>query len=485
MSAGTHPLAQTRTPGTRPATGRAARAAPARLAPVRTTTYIQHSVTVHEHRFDVPLDHGLPVGDDNPAIEIFARELVRDGGEDLPHLVFLQGGPGGPGPRPGDFRDDWIGRALRDYRVVLLDQRGTGQSTRLDGTTVDALAQRVSRHADGAAPTDHDRAALLRHFRQDQIIRDAELVRHELTGGAPWTSLGQSYGGFLNTAYLSLAPEGLAAVLFTGGLPGLVPIDDIYRLTYQRTAARNRAYVARHPGDETTIREVAAHLRDTEELLLTGERLSPARFRMVGLGLGMTTRFDVLHYLLEGPWVEPEVARGRRRLSREFLRAVGEAVAMEPLYGALQEFIYAGATPDLAGQATAWSAERLAPEFPGFHPDADPLDTTEPYYLTGEHMPRAFFQEDPELVPLLGAVDELARATDAEPVYLPDVLRQNSVPAAAAVYVDDMFVPCELSLDTAATIRGTRVWLTNEYQHDGLRASGGAVLDHLLALLKD
>jgi hypothetical protein len=100
-------------------------------------------------------------------------------------------------------------------------------------------------------------------------------------------------------------------------------------------------------------------------------------------------------------------------------------------------------------------------------------------------MPRAFFREDPALAPLAGATDELAHMTGVPPVYLPDVLRDTSVPVAAAVYVDDMFVPLELSLDTAATIRGARTWVTNEYQHDGLRASGGAVLDHLLALLED
>ncbi len=474
---------------------------------MRTTTYLQHSVTVHEHRFEVPLDHSIPVGGGNPSIEIFAREVIRPGGENLPHLVFMRGGPGSAGPRVGDFRTDWIGRALDDFRVVLLDQRGTGQSTWLDARAVDALALTARGGRTGgtdggaalvdglphatpdapatAAPTNAERAHILSLFRQDQIVADAELLRHELAGEQPWTSLGQSFGGFVTTSYLSLAPQGLAGALFTGGLPGLVHVDDIYRLTYERTAARNRAYLRRHPDDERTIRDVAAHLRDTEELLPTGERLSPARFRSIGRGLGTTTGFDQLHHLLEGPWVRPEIARGERRLSSAFLRDIGTAVQMEPLYGVLQEFIYAGATPQVAGRPTGWSAERLAAEIPGFRPDADPLDTSEPYFLTGEHMPRAFFDEDPVLRPLAGATDALAQATDVPPVYLPDVLRQNSVPAAAAVYFDDMFVPRELSFDTAATIGGLRTWVTSEHQHDGLRASGGAVLDHLLTLMRD
>ncbi|MDC4233977.1 alpha/beta hydrolase [Actinomyces sp. B33] len=437
---------------------------------MRTTTYTQHSCTVHEHRLDVPLDHARPLGPDNPTIGLFAREIVRPGGEQLPHLLFLQGGPGGKSPRQGDFRDGWIGRALEDYRVVLMDQRGTGQSTRMDAQALADL------------PDDRARADRLMLFRQDQIVRDAEALRHHITGGATWTTLGQSFGGFITLSYLSLAPEGLEASLITGGLPGLVHVDDIYRQTFAATAARNRAYLARHPGDEQTIREIAAHLHGTEELLPTGERLSPERFRMIGMGLGMQTRTDLLHFLLEGPWTH---VRGERRLSSEFLDEVAAEVAMAPMYGVLQEAIYAGATPDLAGTATAWSADRLAEETPGFAKGADPLDTSEPYHLTGEHMMRRVFDEDPGLAPLAGVADALAERSDWPAVYLPEALAAVETPVVAAVYYDDMFVPRDLSLDTAAAVRGARVWVTNEYQHDGLRASSGKVLGRLLDMLHD
>ncbi|QPK81441.1 alpha/beta fold hydrolase [Schaalia sp. ZJ405] len=435
-----------------------------------TLTYTQHSCTINEHRIEVPLDHSRPTGPDNPSIGIFAREIVRSGGESLPHLVFLQGGPGGASPRQSDFRDGWIGRALEHYRVVLLDQRGTGQSTHMDWQYLSSFA------------SDAERAHYLSFFRQDQIVRDAEALRKEITGGAPWTSLGQSFGGFITLSYLSLAPEGLAASLITGGLPGLVPIDDIYRQTYAATAVRNRAYLDRYPWDERTIREIAAHLRDTEEFLPTGERLSTERFRMIGIGLGLDTRFDMLHYLVECPWVS---VRGQRRLSENFLHQVASEVAMVPMYGVLQESIYAGATPDLAGTRTRWAADRLAEEIPGFAKDADPLNEDEPYFLTGEHMMRTIFDEDPTLRHLAGTANELAEKSDWNPVYLPDVLASNTVPVAAAVYYDDMFVPRELSLDTASVVPGVRTWVTNEYQHDGVRASGGKVFDHLHAMLND
>jgi hypothetical protein len=62
-------------------------------------------------------------------------------------------------------------------------------------------------------------------------------------------------------------------------------------------------------------------------------------------------------------------------------------------------------------------------------------------------------------------------------------LAANEVPVAAAVYLDDMYVDATYSLQTAETIRGLRLWATNEHEHDGLRASGGRVLDHLLRML--
>jgi hypothetical protein len=47
-----------------------------------------------------------------------------------------------------------------------------------------------------------------------------------------------------------------------------------------------------------------------------------------------------------------------------------------------------------------------------------------------------------------------------------------------------MYVPREFSEETAARIRGLRTWLTNEYEHDGLRANGERVLGKLLDLVQ-
>jgi hypothetical protein len=78
----------------------------------------------------------------------------------------------------------------------------------------------------------------------------------------------------------------------------------------------------------------------------------------------------------------------------------------------------------------------------------------------------------------------LARREDWPPLYDADRLRANRVPVAAAVYHDDMYVPRALSLETAATIRGLRAWVTSEHDHDGLRVSDGRVLDRLIGMVR-
>ena len=102
-----------------------------------------------DHVVEVPLDHAAE--HDGRTIEVFAREVVAVDREhdDLPWLLFLQGGPGGKSPRPGTD-DGWLQHATKTHRVLLLDQRGTGRSTPLTRLTVGGLVgRRASRRTCG------------------------------------------------------------------------------------------------------------------------------------------------------------------------------------------------------------------------------------------------------------------------------------------------------------------------------------------------
>ncbi|MBA2536886.1 MAG: alpha/beta fold hydrolase [Actinobacteria bacterium] len=406
-------------------------------------THRTPDLVLSEHEFELPVDHERPAG---PKLTVFAREVIardRDRAE-LPWLVFLQGGPGHEAPRPTKPSDpSWLERALEDFRVLLLDQRGTGRSTPAGAlSSMQPEAQ----------------AEYLTHFRADAIVRDAELIRRELEVER-WTVLGQSFGGFCVVSYLSLAPDGLAAALLTGGLPPLERHpDEVYRATYGRVLKKNRAYYARYPEDKARVRDILDRLEAEEVRLPSGDRLTQRRFRQLGNVLGQGVGFEKLHYLAELPFGSPA-----------FLQDIDAAFpfARHPLYAVIHEACYA------PGCATRWSAERVFPE--EFRDD--------PTLFTGEHVYPWMLEEYGALHPLAEAARILADH-DWPPLYDPECLRANDVPAAAAIYTEDMYVERAFSEETAAAIRGLQPWVTDEYEHDGLRADGKRVLGRLLDLLR-
>ena len=406
-----------------------------------------------DHVVEVPLDHSAP--DDGRTIEVFAREVVAAGREheDLPWLLFLQGGPGGKSPRPGGgVGDDWLAHACRTHRVLLLDQRGTGRSTPLTGRTV------VGR-------TDAEVAAYLRCLRADSIVRDAEALRQRVAGGRTWETLGQSYGGFVTMTYLSVAPEGLDACYVTGGIPGLTATaDEVYARTYPRVAGKNAEFYARYADDAALVRRIANHLDAQVVELPDGDRLTMRRFRLLGNVFGMSYGYERLHWLLEEAWHGSE-------LSAVFLHGVQALTGHVegPLF-ALQEYTYG----QPGSGASAWAAERAMAQHPGFAEHRDPL------LFTGEMFYSWMFDEISSLKPFRGAADLLAAYDEWGPLYDLDRLAANEVPVLAAVYYDDMYVDSELQLDTARRVGNVRTWVTNEYEHDGLRTGAARVLGRLM-----
>src|SRR4051812_35771830 len=394
-----------------------------------------------EHEFSIPLDHARPEGE---RITVFAREVAHPDGLDRPYLVYFQGGPGYESPRPTDpGSPPWLERALKDFRVLLLDQRGTGRST-----PIGALPGRSAQ----------EQAEYLSHFRADAIVRDAEHIRREL-GAEAWSALGQSFGGLCVTTYLSSAPEGLREAFITGGLPPLGErIDDVYRATYARTLERNRRYYERYPDDRPRVEALVERLAAEDVRLAGGDRLTPRRLRQLGMALGMSDGAEHLHYLLELPADSPA-----------FRHDVDAALgfARNPLYALLHEACWAD------GGATAWSAERALPAAY----DEDPA------LFTGEHVFPWMFEEYAALAPLQEAAELLARH-EWPRLYDPERLAANEVPVAAVIYAEDMYVEPALSQETAGQIRGLRAWVTNEFEHNGLRADAERVLGRLIDLAR-
>ncbi len=398
-------------------------------------------LVVVEREHSLPLDHDDPEG---PRITVFSRELADPDGREKPLLLFLEGGPGFEAPRPirTSSSPPWLDRALLDFRVLMLDQRGTGRSTPV-GASLPGTPQ--------------EQAEYLTHFRADSIVADAEEIRREL-GVERWSVLGQSFGGFCAMRYLSAAPEGLREVLFTGGVPPLdAHVDDVYRITLRRMRERSERYYERYPDDRGRVLALLDRSRRKPIALPSGDPLTPERVRQLGHVLGMSDGFERLHYVLELDPDSPAFGHDAEQIT---------SFARNPIYAILHEACWAN------GGATEWSAQRVFAEQEDWPEDG----------LTAEHVLPSMF-EAPTLAPLREAAELLA-AHEWPALYDLDRLRANTVPAAAAVYAEDVYVERELSERTAAQVPKLSVWLTNEYDHDGLRADGERLLGRLIDLAR-
>ncbi len=115
---------------------------------------------------------------------------------------------------PGSGTAGWIKVAFeKGYQVLLIDQRGTGLSSQISAESLDELFK-----------TDEEKASYLTHFRADSIVKDCEVVRKELTKDRSKedeqriTLLGQSFGCFCITTYLSLLSH-LKSMLYVSHNP--------------------------------------------------------------------------------------------------------------------------------------------------------------------------------------------------------------------------------------------------------------------------
>lgn len=412
-----------------------------------------------DHEFEVPIDYTQP---DGGHLTVFAREVVdlHKAEDKLPWLVFFQGGPGFGAPRPINAASTpWIKRATQDYRILLLDQRGTGRSTPIGYQSLACF------------PSPQEQADYLKLFRADNIVRDAERIRQELKIDR-WSVLGQSYGGFCVTHYLSAAPEGLREAFLTGGLPPINhPVDDVYRATYPRVRAKNQLYFERYPDDVQRAHDIVAYTLKNDVRLPCGDPLTPHHFQQLGLSFGMSDGFEAVHYLLEGAFLEGAYGK---EISYTFLRGVENALHFDtdPIYAILHEPIYC------EGVASHWSAERLRADFPEFAVTPD-----RPVLFTGEMVYPWMFDEYRALQPLKEAARLLAQFDQWPELYQREVLRQNTVPAAAVMYYNDMYVDRGLSEEAASFIQGIQLWTTSEYEHNGLRADGEKLLGRLIGML--
>jgi pimeloyl-ACP methyl ester carboxylesterase len=411
-----------------------------------------------EHTLSVPLDYRQP---DGRKIAVFAREVrdLKTDSADKPLLVFLQGGPGFRAPLPLR-KDGWLKRALTEYRVLMLDQRGNGLSTKINFQTLVA-------EGDAQAQADY-----LKHFRQDNIVRDAEALRAQLSPDTPWSTIAQSYGGWCTMTYLSLHPEGLKECFIFGGVPGLDrTAREIYEGTYPFVEERNRQYFQKFPVDRQRLVTLCRHLQENDVRLPNGDRLTPRRVQLLGGSLGFVGAAESLHFMIEEAFVK---VGDKEVVNHTFLKDVQNRIPFDanPIFALLHEAIYA------QGAATRWACDAVHKESYAH------FDDYEDFAFFGEMIFPWMFDEISELAPLKGAADILAAYEDWQPLYDQEVLSRNTVPIACAVYYNDMFVNSTFSRETIDFVPNMVGWYTSEYEHCGMGADGERILSRLIDLAR-
>ncbi len=415
---------------------------------------------VLEHHITVPLCHlglfpraSVPAGAPE-TIDLFVREMFCRGRprDRLPPLLYLEGGPGFQAPRP-IARYGWLARATEEFRVFLLDQRGCGLSTVLQAS-----------HLMQFSP--EDQVKLLSFFRADSIVEDCELVRKKLVGGSTkWTILGQSFGGFVAMRYLSARPQGLETCLFAGGIP---PVGhsarDVYRATFCRVISRNQKFFERYPSDQERMKNVVRVLNHQPIILQDGSQYTSRRFLLLGLRLGAEHSFESLHYLLEHALVPRQFGRKRDEccvedltLSQHFMNELPqwEPHETQPLYALLHESIYAEET------STGFAAEEVLAEFPPYW-DTGLRNSKYPLYFFGEMMFPFMYQDFAKLSKLKETADLLTNQVWPA-LYDQKMLRENTVPCAAAVYYNDMYVDHVYQEETASMMPNFKCWVERKF----------------------
>ncbi|KAI8075856.1 Alpha/Beta hydrolase protein [Gilbertella persicaria] len=388
---------------------------------------------VFDRYFECPLDYD---NDKSPKLKIFVRHLVPIEKASLmkkmPFFLYLQGGPGFECALPSSGTSGWIKVAFeKGFQVLLLDQRGTGFSSQISSESLDKLFK-----------SDEEKAEYLTHFRADNIVRDCEHIRKLLTAErsaeeeSRITLLGQSFGGFCITTYLSLFPESIRHAYITGGVPPLVNNpDQVYRALYPRIAKKNKLYYQKFPRDMARVRQIVEHLTQNKVGLPNGGYLSVRRFLQLGLSFGGSGGYDAVHGIVQSA---AEDLDRLGQLSYRTLNAVQTTQSWDTnvIYAVLHEAIYCQ-----ANQSSRWSAERLLKEEPfasQFEHRLDCLSKDQVMYFTGETIYPFMFDDYAELRPLKQVAHLLAEKRWGA-LYDTNALNQLKGPQVAGVsYFDDM-----------------------------------------------
>lgn len=188
--------------------------------------------------FTVPLDYESP---DDQSIELRVARLAAQTNKPQPDaFTLIAGGPGQSATESYPSVAYAFRHIQRDRDVILLDQRGTGASNKLDcpkeekeqslvydKTKTEAAAQRCREQLD-VDP---------RFFSTSVAVKDLELLRKALAI-KQWNLYGVSYGTRVGLHYLRRYPESVRTIILDAVVPPEIVLGPEIALAAQRSLVR-------------------------------------------------------------------------------------------------------------------------------------------------------------------------------------------------------------------------------------------------------
>lgn len=95
------------------------------------------------------------------------------------------------------------------------------------------------------------------------------------------------------------------------------------------------------------------------------------------------------------------------------------------------------------------------------------------------------FEDYSELRKVQDVANRVAAISDWPMLFDEEQLAKNEVPVYAAAYTEDMYVPYDLSVETAAKIKRCKVFSTNVLYHNAIGQKMDEVVRQLFALRDD
>jgi hypothetical protein len=415
---------------------------------------------------------------------------------------------------------------------LLDDDDGDDENTAGEGVGSARMLLRKARTSKAVA----DAADHLAKFRADSIVRDAEWIREALLSRTsppsslssssttedvpsredetprPWgAALGQSFGGFCLMTYLSSIKYPPRMCLLTGGIaPMNTPASDVYDRLWLRVKDRNRRYYDRYPGDVERVKRIVRRLLRHETdpsispvALPSGGILTARRFLQLGLALGGApgSSFANIHDVVGIAFLDDD--DDDDELSLAFLKRIEREQSFDdaPLYFLLHESIYADGR---SMGPTNWAAHRSYESHALDDPEFDYrvtsiVDTPYPTMFFGEMVFPWMAQGDYAEVSghgMKSLAEALATNVDWSPLYDSTNMRAAllgvdggppKAKAASVSYYDDLYVDFDCAMKLVARggpLEGVKVWVTNDYQHSGLRDDGANIVCKLVGMTK-